>query len=164
MVRNLVALVCGALFGVGLIVGGMTQPSKVVGFLDVAGEWDLSLALVMAGAVSIHLVLFRVVMRRRSPILDGAFRVPTRRDIDARLVVGAGLFGLGWGLGGYCPGPVITSLPTLTGETIAHFSAMVAGMLAFSVFDAWTGRRREAKRSSEAVLTELAPESRSADA
>jgi len=164
MMRTLVALFAGVLFGAGLMVGGMTEPSKVIGFLDFAGEWDLSLALVMGGAVGIHLILFRLVMRRRTPILDDVFRVPTRRDIDVRLLAGASLFGLGWGLGGYCPGPVISSLPTLTGETIAHFSAMVAGMLAFSVFDAWASKRATAKRSAEPVLSELAPESRSADA
>jgi uncharacterized membrane protein YedE/YeeE len=88
----------------------MTNPSKVVGFLDVAGEWDASLAFVMVGAIAVHALLLRVVRRRRSPLFDKDFHLPSRKDIDARLVVGAAVFGVGWGLGGYCPGPGLVAL------------------------------------------------------
>src|SRR6185295_7370618 len=90
---------------VGLAVSGMTRPSKVVGFLDVFGAWDASLAFVMVGAIGVHAVLQRVIARRGSPLFEDRFHLPTRRDVDARLLAGAAVFGVGWGLGGFCPGP-----------------------------------------------------------
>ena len=131
MKRVLPALISGVLFGVGLALAGMTQPSKVVGFLDFFGNWDPSLAFVMGGAIAVHFLLFRMVMKRASPLLDDAFRVPTRRDLTPQLIVGSGIFGIGWGLGGYCPGPGITSLPTLGFEAATFVLAMAAGMLLY---------------------------------
>lgn len=123
------ALLSGLLFGVGLGVSGMTLPSKVVGFLDVTGAWDASLAFVMMGAIAVHAVLYRLVRRRGSPLFDGVFHVPTRRELDGRLLLGAALFGVGWGLGGFCPGPALVSAASGAGAAILFVVAMLAGML-----------------------------------
>jgi uncharacterized membrane protein YedE/YeeE len=123
-----VAVVSGALFGVGLVVGGMTLPSKVVGFLDFAGSWDPTLMFVMGGAIAVHALVHRLLRGRRAPIFAERFHLPTREDIDARLVAGAAIFGLGWGLGGYCPGPAVTSLVSGQLEVLAFVAAMAASM------------------------------------
>lgn len=122
-----IGLVSGVLFGAGLVLGGMTAPEKVHGFLDFTGAWDPTLAFVMGGAVLVHALVYRAIEGRPTPLLADAFQLPTRRDIDAKLVLGAALFGLGWGLGGYCPGPAITSLPSGGGSVIAFVVAMLAG-------------------------------------
>jgi uncharacterized membrane protein YedE/YeeE len=127
MRREIAALLSGALFGVGLLVSGMTKPSKVIGFLDFAGTWDASLAFVIGGGVLIHLVLYRLITKRSSPLLEARFQIPTRKDIDRKLVVGAGLFGIGWGLGGYCPGPGLTSIAQ-GGTALGFVGAMIVGM------------------------------------
>src|SRR5262245_23057295 len=106
----LAAVVSGVIFAIGLAIGGMTKPAKVAGFLDFTGNWDPSLAFVMGGAVTVYAVLYRLIRRRPTPLFAAAFAVPTRKDIDARLIGGAALFGIGWGLSGFCPGPAITSL------------------------------------------------------
>lgn len=129
MLSNLVSLFSGFLFAVGLTIAGMTQPSKVIGFLDVFGNWDPSLMLVMGGAVAVNLVLFRFILKRPNPILGVRFSLPTARDIDLPLVVGSALFGIGWGLGGYCPGPGISSLAVLGNAGIVFVVTMVGGML-----------------------------------
>jgi uncharacterized protein len=125
---NLSAFGIGSLFAIGLALSGMTKPSKVVGFLDLFGAWDASLAFVMIGAIAVHLVAHRLIARRTSPLLEARFHLPTRKDIDPRLVVGAGLFGVGWGLGGFCPGPAIVALPVGRWEVFLFVAAMVAGM------------------------------------
>ena len=108
---NIASFICGILFSIGLGISGMTQPQKVIGFLDVFGEWDLSLAFVMGGAVLSYLILQLWIQRNFSiPVLGGSFQIPSRKDLDRSLIIGALLFGSGWGLGGYCPGPAITSL------------------------------------------------------
>jgi uncharacterized membrane protein YedE/YeeE len=125
------AAVAGALFGAGLLVSGMTQPAKVIAFLDVARGWDPSLAFVMGGAVVVNALAFWAVRRTRGePWFDGAFHVPTRADIDAPLLAGAAIFGIGWGLGGLCPGPglVVAAAGSATG--LAFVAAMLVGMLA----------------------------------
>lgn len=99
----------GGLFAIGLGIAGMTKPSKVVAFLDLFGAWDPSLAFVMVGAIAVYFVSQRAILRRKAPLFDGRFHLPTRKDIDLRLVVGATIFGAGWGLGGYCPGPGLVS-------------------------------------------------------
>jgi uncharacterized membrane protein YedE/YeeE len=121
------ALGAGALFGVGLGVAGMTSPAKVQAFLDFFGEWDPSLALVMVGAIAVH-ALGRLVVRRSAPLFDTRFHLPTRNDLDRPLVLGAALFGLGWGLGGFCPGPGIVSLASGTLDALVFVGAMAAGM------------------------------------
>ncbi len=130
MIRGLVSFVAGVIFAVGLVIGGMTQPSKVAGFLDFTGAWDASLVFVMGGAVMVHFVLFRLILRRGSPVFGAKFHLPTRRDLDGRLIAGAAIFGLGWGLGGFCPGPGIVSVASITsGASAAIFVvAMLAGM------------------------------------
>jgi uncharacterized protein len=125
----------GALFSVGLVMSGMTLPTKVVAFLDITGEWDPSLAFVMGAAVFVHFVLNQLILRRPSPIFAGRFSIPTRTDIDGRLVGGAALFGMGWGLGGYCPGPVIASLSSLAVPVLVFFGSMVTGMVIFKMLN-----------------------------
>lgn len=127
--RTLVSFLAGSLFAVGLVVGGMTQPGKVLGFLDLAGAWDPSLALVMGGALLLHMPLLWLITRRSAPLLDTRFHLPTRRDLDRRLTSGAALFGVGWGLGGYCPGPGLVSMTAGAGALVFTL-ALVVGMYA----------------------------------
>ena len=138
--RSVAARVAGILFGLGLVVSGMTMPSKVVGFLDFTGRWDPTLMFVMGGAVMVHAVLYRFIIKRRSPLFAHAFQLPTRKDIDGRLLAGAALFGLGWGLGGYCPGPAVTSLVSGQLEVIAFVVAMVGSI---GLVERLDRRRRE---------------------
>lgn len=126
----------GLLFGLGLAVSGMTQPGKVIAFLDVAGAFDPSLAFVMAGAIAVHALAHRLITRRRAPLFDRTFHLPRRTDVDRRLLVGAALFGVGWGLGGFCPGPALVSLATLRSDAIVFALAMTTGMLLQHVFGA----------------------------
>jgi len=123
------AFACGFVFAVGLAFGGMTQPAKVIGFLDVFGAWDPSLAFVMGGAVATHAILRALVMRRGVPVLAARFSLPTLTAIDARLLVGAALFGVGWGIAGFCPGPAIVASGAGAGRAIVFAAAMLAGML-----------------------------------
>jgi uncharacterized protein len=118
----------GALFGAGLIVAGMTQPARVIGFLDVLGDWDPTLAFVMAGAVTVYAIAFRLIRRRGNAWFEATFHVPDRRDIDRDLVVGAALFGIGWGLAGLCPGPALVSVAG-NANVIVFVAAMLAGTL-----------------------------------
>jgi len=124
----LLGLFAGLLFGAGLLISGMANPAKVLNFLDVLGHWDPSLAFVMGGAVACTLVGYPLVQRRSSPLLTSGFQMPTRNDIDRPLVIGAVLFGVGWGLSGYCPGPLWTSLAGLARGTLIFAAFMVAGM------------------------------------
>jgi uncharacterized protein len=129
----------GLLFGVGLLVSGMTQPAKVVGFLDVLGSWDPSLGFVMLGAIAVHFAAYRLVPRLRGPLWAGGWSLPTRRDVDGRLLAGAALFGAGWGLGGYCPGPALTSVVAGAHQTLLFTGAMLVGM---GVYRLWEASRR----------------------
>jgi uncharacterized membrane protein YedE/YeeE len=130
----LMAFIVGLVFGTGLIVGGMTNPAKVQGFLDLAGRWDPSLAFVMGGALLVGAVAFRIAGQRERSLLGAAMRLPTARQIDRRLVLGGLAFGVGWGLAGYCPGPALASL-ALGGKALVFAIAMVAGMVLFEVFE-----------------------------
>lgn len=123
-----VNLALGLLFGVGLVVSGMSNPAKVLNFLDLFGTWDPSLAFVMGGAVLVAFIGFRLVFKRPAPIAAERFQLPTRTDIDSPLVVGPILFGIGWGLGGFCPGPALTALPLAATGTLAFVPAMLLGM------------------------------------
>jgi uncharacterized protein len=127
--RSALALAAGVLFGVGLGVSGMAQPAKVLGFLDVTGDWDPTLLFVMGGAVGVHFWAYRWARRRSAPGLDERFFVPAGTPIDARLSLGAVVFGIGWGIGGYCPGPAIVSLASLGAPVIVFVAAMLGGML-----------------------------------
>jgi uncharacterized membrane protein YedE/YeeE len=147
--RLLTALMSGLLFGLGLILSGMTDPSKIIGFLDLAGDWNPSLAFVMCGAILVGLVAFRFAADRPKAILGDAMRLPTARHIDRRLVLGGLTFGAGWGLAGYCPGPALASLATGSSEPIIFVIALLAGMAVFEVQDrlAAASRERAAKAS-----------------
>ena len=124
----LAAFAAGLLFAVGLAISGMTQPTKVVGFLDVTGNWDPSLAMVMAGALAVYVVAFPLIRRRNAPLLSTAFDVPTRRDFTVPLVGGAVLFGLGWGVAGFCPGPAVAALGAGMSESYLFVGTMLVGM------------------------------------
>lgn len=124
------ALAAGFVFGIGLWISGMANPEKVLGFLDITGSWDASLMLVMGGAVAVTAIAFRLVLRKEKPFIEKRFQVPALQDVDLPLVAGAALFGVGWGIGGYCPGPALTSLATLSQESIVFVAAMIAGGLA----------------------------------
>jgi uncharacterized membrane protein YedE/YeeE len=138
----LVNLSLGLLFGVGLVVSGMSDPAKVLNFLDVFGNWDPSLAFVMAGAVLVAFAGYRLVLKRNRPVMAGTFHLPTKTDFDRRLVAGAAIFGIGWGLGGFCPGPAFTALGLARPGVLVFLPAMVAGIwVARSLPDA---RLREA--------------------
>jgi uncharacterized membrane protein YedE/YeeE len=130
LAQNLVALAAGLLFGLGLGFSQMIDPQRVIGFLDVAGNWDATLAFVMGGAVLVTVISFRFVLRQPAPLLGRKFYVPTRSDIDRPLVLGAALFGIGWGLGGYCPGPAIAALGLGSANPLLFLMAMIAGSLA----------------------------------
>ncbi len=123
------ALGAGILFGIGLWVSGMANPEKVLGFLDIAGQWDASLLFVMGGAVAVTVIAFRFILKKGKPFLEETFKVPEKKDIDFPLVAGAALFGIGWGIAGYCPGPALTALSTLSSESIVFVVAMLAGGL-----------------------------------
>lgn len=128
MMRTLGGLIAGSLFGAGLAISGMIDPAKVIGFLDIAGVWDPSLAFVMLGGVAVTAIGYRLVLRRDRPMFEPGFIHPTRRDIDPPLVLGAGLFGIGWGLAGYCPGPALAGLGFGRTETLGFVAAMLLGM------------------------------------
>ena len=126
-----VALISGLLFGLGLGFSQMIDPEKVIGFLDLTGNCDPTLAFVMGGAVLVTLVSFRFILKRPTPVLNGKFYVPTRKDIDKPLLIGSALFGIGWGIGGYCPGPAITALMLGTLNPLLFIASMVAGSLVY---------------------------------
>jgi hypothetical protein len=134
--RFVVAFVSGALFAVGLGVSGMTHPTKVLAFLDVAGAWDPSLAFVMGAGLVVNFVAFGIGMARGGPLLGAAFSMPEATNIDARLVGGAAIFGVGWGLGGFCPGPALVSVAAGAAPVLAFVAAMVASMWLFDAIDA----------------------------
>jgi uncharacterized protein len=126
--RRIVSFAAGLVFAVGLGLSGMTQPAKVVGFLDIFGRWDPSLLCVMGAALGVSLVLFPRILRRSKPLLDARFHVPGKRAVDGRLIAGAAIFGMGWGLCGYCPGPAIVSVASGSQPAILFVLAMAAGM------------------------------------
>lgn len=142
----LTSLVAGALFGVGLAVSGMTQPRKVIGFLDFAGAWDPSLAFVMLGAVAVHFLAYRWVRGSAAPLFADEFSIPSLRRVDAKLVAGAALFGVGWGLAGYCPGPALVSLGSLNGTAVVFVAMFIAGTLLGATLEGWRARRRAGER------------------
>lgn len=125
----------GLVFGLGLIVSGMTDPGKVTGFLDLAGLWDPSLAFVMGGAILVGVFAFAVAKKRTTSFLGGAMHLPTSRDIDRRLVIGSLIFGVGWGVAGFCPGPAIVSMGAGEPKAVVFVLAMLAGMVLFEVLE-----------------------------
>jgi uncharacterized membrane protein YedE/YeeE len=131
----LVALASGLIFGLGLVISQMTNPAKVQNFLDVAGTWDPSLAFVMGGAIPVAAIGFYLSRQRRKPVFAPDFNWPAQSKIDFRLIAGAALFGIGWGLAGFCPGPALAALQSGRHEGFIFVAAMVAGMLVYRVID-----------------------------
>ena len=123
------ALLAGLLFGAGLTVSGMINPAKIISFLDVSGAWDPSLLLVMGAALAVSFIGYRITLARARPILEEKFQLPSATKIDRPLIIGAALFGVGWGLGGLCPGPAISAAALGKGEIYIFLVALVAGML-----------------------------------
>ena len=140
--QRAMAVASGALFGLGLALAGMTRPDKVRAFLDFTGAWDPSLAFVMGGAIAVHAVAWRLIARRASPVFAAGFALPTRRDLDVRLLLGAAVFGVGWGLGGYCPGPALASLVTGSVPVLAFVGAMLAGLVVTARLDGHLARSK----------------------
>ncbi|MGA7965159.1 MAG: DUF6691 family protein [Gammaproteobacteria bacterium] len=137
--KGFISLLSGLLFGFGLALAQMTNPAKIIDFLDFSGTWDPTLALVMGGAVLVTLVSFRFILRRPHPLLGGGFQLPTRSDIDIPLIAGAAIFGIGWGLGGLCPGPGIAAIAQGIWEPVVFTLGLAGGMLVFRIL----GRRRD---------------------
>ena len=131
----------GLLFGIGLILAGMTDPSKVLGFLDLAGTWDPSLAFVMGGGILVGLGAFAVAEKRTTNFFGGALHLPTSTDIDKRLIGGGLLFGAGWGLAGFCPGPAIVSLGAGQPKAAVFVAAMLVGMVVFEIVERMQARK-----------------------
>jgi uncharacterized membrane protein YedE/YeeE len=125
--KTLMGYIAGLLFGLGLGIAGMTDPARVLGFLDIAGAWDPTLAFVLGGAVITTFIGYRWVLKRRKPLYGNAFQLPSRQDLDGKLIGGAALFGMGWGLSGYCPGPAFASIVGLTLPLAAMMVAMIVG-------------------------------------
>ncbi len=148
-----IVFLAGALFAVGLALAGMTQPQKVIGFLDFFGEWDPSLAFVMVGAIATYGALFPVVTRRKGPVFASLFRIPERRDITPSLVGGAALFGVGWGLAGFCPGPALASITAGSGTVFVFLGAMLGGMGVYSLYGMFRDARRAAPGTADATPT-----------
>lgn len=136
----LTSLLAGLVFGFGLILSGMADPAKVLGFLDLAGAWDPSLALVMGGAIAVGLPAFALARRRKLSLIGAPMRLPTVRQIDRRLAGGSVLFGIGWGIAGFCPGPALVALGMGKTQALVFVAAMLAGMLVFELIE----RRRRA--------------------
>jgi uncharacterized membrane protein YedE/YeeE len=150
MKSHLTALLAGIVFGVGLGISGMTQPPKVIGFLDLFGSWDPSLLFVMVGAILVHFVLGRVARSRPRPWLDARFHLPPQGPVDRKLVSGAAIFGIGWGLAGYCPGPAIVALGSGAQPALVFVAAMALGMV-IQHFAAAPRDGRDAQDAGEAA-------------
>jgi uncharacterized membrane protein YedE/YeeE len=128
--KTVIAALTGVLFGIGLLISGMTTPAKVTSFLDVTGSWDPSLAFVMAGAIGVHAPFVWLARKRKAPLFEGVFHWPTLRTIDPPLIAGAAIFGVGWGISGYCPGPALVSVGTGATPVLVFVGAMLVATLA----------------------------------
>ena len=135
MKNKIAALFVGLLFSLGLGISGMTQPKKVFGFLDIFGNWNASLVFVMIGAIAIHLAAYRIIRKRKFPLLSNQWHLPTKRAVTLPLVIGSFTFGVGWALAGYCPGPALTSLASLESRPAVFFASMIIGMIGFKIVD-----------------------------
>ncbi|MBX3018922.1 MAG: YeeE/YedE family protein [Bdellovibrionaceae bacterium] len=142
MKNNVGAFIVGLLFALGLGISGMTDPQKVLGFLDLFGAWDPSLAFVMLGAVGLHLISYRLIRRRQTPLFSAQWEVPPNSPLTPSLIAGAVIFGVGWGLAGYCPGPGITALASFELRPFVFVAGMILGMLVFK----WVNLRFKFRR------------------
>lgn len=135
MMRMLTSLIAGLVFGIGLIISGMTNPAKVLGFLDLTGLWDPSLALVMGGAIAVGVLAFQIARKRSKSLLGDPMRLPSATQVDRRLLLGGLAFGVGWGLAGFCPGPALASLATGGVKPAIFTAAMIAGMVIYELLE-----------------------------
>lgn len=149
LTRGLVTVASGALFGIGLGMSGMTRPARIIGFLDVTGSWDPSLVLVMVGAIAVYLPAYWIITRRKHPIMDVRFWLPTRTEIDTRLIIGASIFGIGWGIGGICPGPAIAAVGTGYAPYIVFAPAMALGMIVHNTVTSAVNSRGQTNKVRE---------------
>lgn len=142
MKNSLASLVVGFVFAIGLGLSGMTQPQKVIGFLDLFGNWDPSLIFVMAGSIIVHFVTYKLIRKKSSPLFSTHWHVPTKKEITPALILGSFIFGVGWALGGFCPGPVVVSLASFSKTPAIFVVSMVIGMYAFKLLDKKLKMRR----------------------
>jgi uncharacterized protein len=152
--KSLASFLCGVVFAIGLGISGMTRPLKVIGFLDFAGHWDASLAFVMLGAITVYFIAYRRIQTRPAPLLSEKFSVPQRTDIDRNLIAGAAVFGAGWGLGGFCPGPALTSLASGATPVVVFVAAMAFGMYLQGLV---AGQKRRTILAPQPTLSGLQP-------
>ena len=145
--RLLSTYLIGLVFGVGISISGMANPAKVLNFFDVAGAWDPSLALVMGGALAVTFFGYRFVLKRPAPLLGDGFQLPTRRDLDFPLIGGSALFGVGWGIGGFCPGGALPAIGTGRTEVFIFIAALLAGILMANIIQASMATRALARKS-----------------
>jgi hypothetical protein len=146
MKQNLIALLSGILFGLGLSLSQMIDRDRVLGFLDVKGDWDPTLLFVLGGAVGVTIIAFRFVLRLPQPIFGDKFYLPTKKDIDRRLIIGAAIFGIGWGIAGYCPGPGITALVLGIWNPVLFMIAFIIGSLAYRWYEGLSLKKNSFKR------------------
>ncbi|MBC7458301.1 MAG: YeeE/YedE family protein [Bdellovibrionaceae bacterium] len=142
MKNNVAALTVGFLFALGLGISGMSRPDKVFGFLDLFGTWDASLVFVMIGAISIHFFGQKFILKRNAPLFSKKFFIPTSKEITRPLLVGAFIFGVGWGLSGYCPGPALTSIMSFQLRPLIFFLSMLVGMIFFRLYQNQINKQR----------------------
>ena len=135
MKNNLIALLVGLLFAIGLGISGMTNPEKVFGFLDVSGQWDPSLVFVMLGAVMVHFIAFKFIFKRPTPLFSTQWHIPQKKELTPALLIGSFIFGVGWAIGGYCPGPAMTALASFQFRPVLFFVFMLLGMLLFKLLE-----------------------------
>jgi uncharacterized protein len=160
MKRDAVALLSGVVFSAGLCISGMTRPSTVLAFVDLTGAWDPSLALVMVGAIFVAAIAFRAGSKRSSPVLDARFHLPPRGAIDRKLVAGAAIFGVGWGLSGLCPGPAVVSLASGQAGAVVFVVSMIAGIALERAFDRDVSRDRPVPPATRGAASERSPDAR----
>ena len=141
--RTLLTFFTGAIFGTGIAMSGMANPAKVINFFDVAGRWDPSLAFVMGGAVIVTFIGYRLVLQRPKPVFEPAFDIPQTSKLDAKLLTGAGIFGVGWGIAGFCPGGALPALGTLDSRVILFVVALITGMFATRFVMDWATPRTQ---------------------
>lgn len=147
--RSLLTFLVGILFGTGISLSGMANPAKVINFFDVTGTWDPSLAFVMGGAVIVAFIGYRVVLRRTAPVFEPTFDIPKNRRVDAKLLFGAAIFGVGWGIAGFCPGGALPALGTLNSDVIVFVAALIVGMMVTRVLSDWVAARSDKTRAAK---------------
>ena len=143
--RLIILFLIGLIFGVGISIGGMANPAKVLNFFDLAGTWDPSLIFVMGGAVVVTFIGYRFVLKRPTPMMDAKFHLPTRRDLDLPLIAGSAFFGIGWGISGFCPGGALPALGTGRSEVFIFVAALLAGIFAAKILQSALAKRATAQ-------------------